>query len=185
MHRDTYDAVKLLNSRLIALGQDACSSLHAQSLHGNRDDVLRDDASKVDEQTAGACNVIDDVPFVANPIRPAVKPRDTSQFNTQLNNAGDDLAKQILDNYNPESAQPVRSKLASRFRLNDAPPRITSEAVEYTIRKPIPVNDSYHAPHLGNEYDGHDGNHHPLNVENRISVQPNTEYGRSSFDTFS
>ena len=54
VHRDTYDAVKLLNSRLIALDQDTCSSIGAQSLHGDRDEVCRDNVSKVDEPTAGA-----------------------------------------------------------------------------------------------------------------------------------
>ena len=116
VHRDTYDAVKLLNSRLMALGQDACSSPHAQSLHVHRDDVLRDDTSKVDEQTAGAFIVIDDVPFIANPIKPATKPRDISQFDTQINNAGDDL-----------SGYPFRTSKLFRHQLNKiGPPSVPS-----------------------------------------------------------
>ena len=122
VHRDAYDAVKLLNSRLIALGQDACSSLHAQSLHSQRDEVCRDNVNEVDEPTAGACNASVDVPLVSNPIKSAVRPRDNHQLNAQLNNAVDDPAKQILDNYKPESAPPMRSKLASRLRLSDPPP---------------------------------------------------------------
>ena len=51
--------------------------------------------------------------------------------------------------------------------------------------KPIHINDTCQTPHLGNEYDGYDSKNHPLNVDNRISVQPNTDYTSSSLDTFS
>ena len=39
VHRDSYEAVKLLNSRLIALGHERCSSLHVSSIPEDRDKV--------------------------------------------------------------------------------------------------------------------------------------------------
>ena len=39
VHRDSCEVVKLLNSRLIALGHERCSSLHVSSILEDRDKV--------------------------------------------------------------------------------------------------------------------------------------------------
>ena len=42
VHRDSYEAVKLLNSRLIALGHERCSILYESSISEDRDKVVGD-----------------------------------------------------------------------------------------------------------------------------------------------
>ena len=50
LYRDSYEAVKLLNSRLVALGHERCSSLHLSHTSEERVMVARDKSDLVENQ---------------------------------------------------------------------------------------------------------------------------------------
>ena len=116
VHRDSYEAVKILNSRLIGLGHERCSSLHVLSIPEDRDKVVRENNGLVDNQGDSTRNHTGSFAGAKLTETPVKLPEILREPPQQMGEYDDhrSITKQNIEDFKLETVKPITPSPAWR-----------------------------------------------------------------------